>query len=93
LIDAALLDCGLPEASRPVYIKGAGAARIEIYLSTRHENPSLPFKLLACSSALLAPVHRRTGPREVDRAPPSTVRSHVVFLLVYCDHTDGRGVF
>jgi hypothetical protein len=24
LIDAALLDCGLPKASRPVYIKGAG---------------------------------------------------------------------
>jgi hypothetical protein len=57
------LDCRLPEASRPVYIKGAGAAQIEIYLSMRRENPSLPFKLLACSSALLAPVRRRTGPR------------------------------
>jgi hypothetical protein len=43
LIDAALLDCGLPEASRPVYKKGVGAARIEIYLSARHENPNLPF--------------------------------------------------
>jgi hypothetical protein len=69
-----------------VYIKGAGAARIEIYLSARRENPSLTFKLLACSSALLAPVCRRTGPREADRTPLSTVRSHAVFLLVCCDH-------
>jgi hypothetical protein len=43
LIDAALLDCGLPEASWPVYKKGVGAARIEIYLSARRENPNLPF--------------------------------------------------
>jgi hypothetical protein len=93
LIDAALLDCGFPEASRPVYIKGAWAARIEIYLATRCENPSPTFKLLACSSALLAPVHRRTSPREADRTPPSTVCSHAVFLLVCCDHADGRGVF
>jgi hypothetical protein len=61
-----------------VYIKGAGAARIEIYLSARSENPSLTFKLLACSSALLAPVRRRTGPREADCTPPSTVRSHAM---------------
>jgi hypothetical protein len=82
-----------PEASRPVYIKGTGAARIEIYLSAHRENPSFTFKLLACLSALLAPVHRRTGPREADRTPPSTVRSHAVFLLVCCDHADDRGVF
>jgi hypothetical protein len=93
LIDAALLDCGFPEASCPVYIKGAGAARIEIYLSARCENPSPTFKLLACSSALLAPVRRRTGPHEADRTPPSTVRSHAVFLLICCDHADGQGVF
>jgi hypothetical protein len=51
LIDAALLDCGLPEASRPVYKKGVGAARIEIYLSARRENPNLPFS--NCSLARL----------------------------------------
>ena len=43
MIDAALLDCGFPEASRPVYKNGVGAARIEIYLSARRENPNLPF--------------------------------------------------
>jgi hypothetical protein len=55
LIDAALLDCGFPEASRPVYKKGGGAARIEIYLSARHENPNLPFSncLLARLPSLL----------------------------------------
>jgi hypothetical protein len=93
LVDAALLDCGFPEVSRPVYIKGAGEARIEIYLSVRRENPSLTFKLLAWSSALLAPVRRRTGPREGDRTPSLMVRSHAVFLLVCYDHTNGRGVF
>jgi hypothetical protein len=51
LIDAALLDCGFPEASRPVYKKGVGAARIEIYLSARRENPNLPFS--NCSLARL----------------------------------------
>jgi hypothetical protein len=51
LIDAALLDCGFPEASRPVYKKGVGAARIEIYLSARLENPNLPFS--NCSLARL----------------------------------------
>jgi hypothetical protein len=49
LIDAALLDCGFPEASRPVYKKGA--ARIEIYLSACRENPNLPFS--NCSLARL----------------------------------------
>jgi hypothetical protein len=51
LIDATLLDCGFPEASRPVYKKGVGAARIEIYLSARLENPNLPFS--NCSLARL----------------------------------------
>jgi hypothetical protein len=51
LINAALLDCGLPEASRPVYKKGVGAARIEIYLYARRENPNLPFS--NCSLARL----------------------------------------
>jgi hypothetical protein len=69
-----------------------GAAQVEIYLSARRENPNLFFKLLTCSPALLAPVRRRSGPREVDRTPPTTVRSHAVFLLVCCDHADGRGI-
>jgi hypothetical protein len=67
-------------------------AQVEFYLSARHENPSLRFKLLACSPALLASVHRRSGPRETDRSPPPTVRSYAVFLLICCDHADGRGV-
>jgi hypothetical protein len=52
-IDAALLDCGFPEASRSVYKKGA--ARIEIYLSARRENPNLPISncSLACLPSLL----------------------------------------
>jgi hypothetical protein len=51
LINAALLDCGFPEASRPVYKKGVGAAQIEIYLSARRENPNLSFS--NCSLARL----------------------------------------
>jgi hypothetical protein len=57
-----------------------GAAQVEIYLSVRRENPNLLFKLLACSPSLLAPVRRRSGPREADHTPSPTVRSHVVFL-------------
>jgi hypothetical protein len=51
LIDAVLLDCGFPEASRPVYKKGVGAARIEVHLSAHCENPNLPFS--NCSLARL----------------------------------------
>jgi hypothetical protein len=55
LIDTALLDCGFPEALRPVYKRGVGATRIEIHLSTRHKNPNLPFSncLLARLPSLL----------------------------------------
>jgi hypothetical protein len=66
--------------------------QVEFYLSARRKNPSLLFKLLACSPALLAPVRRRSGPREANRLPPPTVCSYVVFLLICCDHADGRGV-
>jgi hypothetical protein len=41
LIDAALLDCGFPEALHPVYKRGRGAVPFELYLSARRENPNL----------------------------------------------------
>jgi hypothetical protein len=47
-------------------------------------------KLAACSPALLAPIHRRTGPRQADYSPPPTVRSHAVFFFIRCDYTIGR---
>jgi hypothetical protein len=47
LIDAVLLDCGFPEAPRPVYKRGRGAARFELYLSALRENPSFLLKPLA----------------------------------------------
>jgi hypothetical protein len=47
LIDTVLLDCGFPEAPRPVYKRGRGAARFELYPSALHENPSRLFHRLA----------------------------------------------
>jgi hypothetical protein len=47
LIDTVLLDCGFPEASRPVYKRGRGAARFELYLSALRENPNRLFNPLA----------------------------------------------
>jgi hypothetical protein len=47
LIDVVLLDCGFPEAPRPVYKRGRGAARFELYLSTLRENPNRLLKPLA----------------------------------------------
>jgi hypothetical protein len=44
LIDAVLLDCGFPEAPRPVYKRGRGAARFELYLSALRENPNFLLK-------------------------------------------------
>jgi hypothetical protein len=56
--------------------KGGGAAQAVL-------NPSI-LKLLARSPALLVPVHRRSGPRQANHAPPPTVRSHVVVFLFIC---------
>jgi hypothetical protein len=47
LIDAVLLDCGFPEAPRPVYKRGRGAARFELYLFALRENPNFLLKPLA----------------------------------------------
>jgi hypothetical protein len=47
LIDAVLLDCGFPEAPRPVYKRGRGAARFELYRSALRENPNFLLKPLA----------------------------------------------
>jgi hypothetical protein len=47
LIDAVLWDCGFPEAPRPVYKMGRGAARFELYLSALRKNPNYLLKPLA----------------------------------------------
>jgi hypothetical protein len=47
-------------------------------------------KLFDRSPALLASAHRRSGPREADRQPPPTVRSHAVLFLFCCRYTAGR---
>jgi hypothetical protein len=42
LTDVVLLDCGLPEASRPVYKRGGGVARLRLsYLSVRCQTLAL----------------------------------------------------
>jgi hypothetical protein len=77
---------------RALCIKGGGgAAQIEIYLSARRENPNLPYKLLACSSALLALVRRRSGLREADRAPPSTSSSAATMPTAEASSEDTSG--
>jgi hypothetical protein len=54
LIDAVLLDCGFPKAPRPVYKRGRGGARFELYLSALRENPNRLLKpLAACLPSLL----------------------------------------
>jgi hypothetical protein len=54
MIDAVLLDCGFPEALRPVYKRGRGMARFELYLSALRENPNRLLKpLAACLPSLL----------------------------------------
>jgi hypothetical protein len=65
-MDVVLLDCGLPEASRPVYKKGGGAAQALLPLCAP-QNPSILY-LFTRSPTLLAPVHRRSGPRQADCA-------------------------
>jgi hypothetical protein len=82
---------GFPKR-RVLCIKGGGAARFELYLSARRKNPNFLFKPLACSSALLAPARRRSGPCEADRPPPPTVRSHAVLFLFCCRYTTGRRI-
>jgi hypothetical protein len=47
------LDCGFPEAPRPVYKRGRGAARFELYLSALRENPNCLLKPLAARLASL----------------------------------------
>jgi hypothetical protein len=84
-----LLDCGLPEASHPVYKKGVGGAAQAFLPFCASQNPSI-LKPFARSPALLALVHRRSGPRQADRAPPPTVRSHVVFFFIRCEYAAGQ---
>jgi hypothetical protein len=83
------LDCGFPEASRPMYKRGGDAGQVLLPFCAP-QNPSLLLKPFARSPALLAPVRRRSGPRQADRAPPPMVRSYVVFFLVCCKHAAGR---
>jgi hypothetical protein len=42
-----LLNCGFPEASRPVYKRGRGAVRFEPYLAALRKNPNFLLKPLA----------------------------------------------
>jgi hypothetical protein len=87
-MDVVLLDCGLPEASRRVYKKGGGAAQALLPFCAP-QNPNI-LKPFAHSTALLVPLHRRSGPRQANRAPPPTVRSNVVFFFVRCECAVGR---
>jgi hypothetical protein len=80
-----LLDCGLPEALRPVYKKGGGSAAQAFLPFCASRNPSI-LKPFARSPALPALVHRRSSPRQADRAPPPTVRSHAVFFFIRCKY-------
>jgi hypothetical protein len=82
-MDVALLDCGFPEAPRRVYKKGRRGSGCLLPFRTP-ENPKL-LKPLARSPALLVPLHRRSGPRQANRAPPPTVRGNVVFFLICCE--------
>jgi hypothetical protein len=86
-MDAVLLDCGLLEASCHVYKKGFGAAQALLPFYAP-QNPSI-LKPTTRSPALLAPVRWRTGPRQADRVPPPTVRSHAVFFFICCEYTVG----
>jgi hypothetical protein len=90
-MDAVLLDCGFLEASRPVYKKGGGAGQVLLPFQAP-QNPSLLLKQFARSPALLAPVRRRSGPRQADRSLPPTVRSHAVLFLICCKHTADRRI-
>jgi hypothetical protein len=82
-MDVALLDCGFPEAPRCVYKKGRRGSGCLLPLRAP-ENTKL-LKPLARSPALLVPLHRRSGPRQANRASPPTVRSNVVFFLICCE--------
>jgi hypothetical protein len=53
------------------------------------QNPSI-LKPFTSSPALLALVHRSSGPRQADRASPPTVRSHVVFFFICCEYVFSR---
>jgi hypothetical protein len=83
------IGCVFPEASHPVYKKGGGAARVRFSFCPP-QNPSLLLKPFVRSPALLAPAHRRSGPRQADRPPPPTVRSHAVLFVIYCKYTADR---
>jgi hypothetical protein len=82
-MDVVLLDCGLPEASHPMYKKGGSVARALLPFCAP-QNPNI-LKPFARSPALLVPLHRRSGPRQANRAPPLTVRSNVFFFFVRCE--------
>jgi hypothetical protein len=85
------LDCGLPEASRPMYKKGGGGAAQAFLPFCASRNPSI-LKPLARSPALVALVHRRPGPHQADRAPPPPVRSHAIFFVIRCEYAVGRTI-
>jgi hypothetical protein len=91
-MDVVLLDCGFPEASRPVYIKRGAGWRGSGTLSARRETLDSFLKPFVCSLAFLAPARRRTGPREADRPPSLSVRSYAVLFFICCRYTAGRRI-
>jgi hypothetical protein len=87
-MDVALLDCVVPDVSCPFYKRRCGR---DCFFPVRAlENPNF-FKPLARSPALLVLLLWRSGPRQANRAPPSTVRSNV-FFLVCCERIIDRSV-
>jgi hypothetical protein len=87
-MDVALLDCVFPEAPHPVYKKGRRGLGCRLPLHAP-KNPNF-LKPLARSPAFLVLLLWRSGPRHANRAPPSTVRSNVVFFLICCECAVGR---
>jgi hypothetical protein len=87
-MDVALLDCGFPEAPRPVYKREWRGSGCLLPLRVPG-NPKL-LKPLARSPALLVPLHWRSGPRQANHVPLPTVRSNVVFFVICCECAVGR---
>jgi hypothetical protein len=83
-----LLDCGLTKASCLVYKRGGSTVQALLPFCVLR-NPSI-LKPFARSPGLLVPRHRRSGPRQANRAPPLTVRSNAVFFFIRCEYAVGR---
>jgi hypothetical protein len=81
-----LLDCMFPEALRRAYKKPTEAGMFPAFVCAVETLAFVNF-----SPALLALPLRKSGPHQVDRVPPLTVRCNV-FLFVYYECVVGRAV-